>query len=189
MSLNKVMLIGNVGVDPEVRYLDNSQAKVARIRLATTERYTDRNGESRENTEWHTISCWRKLADLVEKYVKKGTQIYVEGRLQTREWTDNTGAKRYSTEINADNIQLLGRRADAPASNAGGYASGPAGPGGYQAPYQPATPAHTPASDGYGVPASQPYQAPATPSFQSPAAPAAPAAPDFGAGADDDLPF
>ncbi|MBQ0096785.1 MAG: single-stranded DNA-binding protein [Bacteroidales bacterium] len=136
MSLNKVMLIGNVGMDPEVRYLDNSQTKVARIRLATTERYTDRNGEVRENTEWHTISCWRRLADTVERFVKKGSQIYVEGRLQTREWTDNTGAKRYSTEISADNIQLLGKRESNPGQQA---VSTPAGPGGYQAPYQPQT--------------------------------------------------
>lgn len=174
MSLNKVMLIGNVGQDPEVRYLDNSQAKVARVRLATSERFTDRNGESRENTEWHTVVCWRRLADLIEKYVKKGTMIYVEGRLQTREWTDNTGAKRYSTEINADNIQLLGRRQDspsagapqygsAPAFNQGSSATTPAGPGGYQAPYQPNTPA--------------PNAAPSTP------------AAGFGAEGDDDLPF
>lgn len=154
MSLNKVMLIGNVGMDPEIRYLNNSQDKVARIRLATSERYTDRNGELRENTEWHTVTCWRRTADIVEKYVKKGTQIYVEGRLQTREWTDNTGAKRYSTEVNADNLQLLGRRSDNPGAdgtgahqqqnspssfNQGRTATTPAGPGGYQAPYQPNT--------------------------------------------------
>lgn len=156
MSLNKVMLIGNVGMDPEVRYLDNSQAKVARIRLATTERYTDRNGEVRENTEWHTISCWRRLADTVEKFVKKGSQIYVEGRLQTREWTDNTGAKRYSTEISADNIQLLGKREP----SGQGTVSTPAGPGGYQAPYQPNTPAQP------GISA-QPSPAPAQGGFDA----------------------
>lgn len=166
MSLNKVMLIGNVGLDPEVRYLDNSQAKVARIRLATTERFTDRNGETRENTEWHTISCWRRLADTVEKFVKKGSQIYVEGRLQTREWTDNTGAKRYSTEISADNIQLLGKRDAAPGQQA---VSTPAGPGGYQAPYQP----NTSAQGG----------------ITSPAAAQQTAAQGFEAEGNDDLPF
>lgn len=166
MSLNKVMLIGNVGMDPEVRYLDNSQTKVARIRLATTERYTDRNGEVRENTEWHTISCWRRLADTVERFVKKGSQIYVEGRLQTREWTDNTGAKRYSTEISADNIQLLGKRENNPGQQT---VSTPAGPGGYQAPYQPQTTAQ--------------------PTIVSPAA--APSVPTqgFDAEGNDDLPF
>lgn len=155
MSLNKVMLIGNVGQDPEVRYLDNSQTKVARIRLATTERYTDRNGESRENTEWHTVTVWRRNADVVEKFVKKGSQIYVEGRLQTREWTDNTGAKRTSTEVVADNIQLLGKRSDNPGAAAYNPGTGapaqqpsyatPAGPGGYQAPYQPQQTASSPA--------------------------------------------
>lgn len=152
MSLNKVMLIGNVGADPEVRYLDNSQTKTARIRLATTERYTDRNGESRENTEWHSITVWRRNADTVEKFVRKGTQLYVEGRLQTREWTDQSGAKRFTTEIVADNIQLLGKKSDNPATqNGAGYAA-PVAPqntgyaqnqnvGGYQQPYQPAQPA------------------------------------------------
>lgn len=115
MPLNKVMLIGNVGADPEIRYFEggaSGSTKVASIRLATTEKYTSRTGETRENTEWHSISAWRGLADLAEKYIKKGTQIYVEGRLRTREYTDQTGAKRYRTEIQADNIQLLGRRSD-----------------------------------------------------------------------------
>lgn len=111
------MLIGNVGKDPEVRYLDGnsangSNAKVATFPLATSERYKDRNGEQHENTEWHNIVVWRGNADVVERYVKKGTQIYIEGRLRTRQWTDQTGNKRYTTEIVADNLQLLGRRSD-----------------------------------------------------------------------------
>ena len=116
MSLNKAMLIGNVGKDPDVRYLDgknstpSSNAKVASFTLATTDRYRDRSGALQENTEWHNISVWGNLADTVEKYVKKGTQIYVEGRIRTRSWTDQTGAKRYTTEIVASNIQLLGRK-------------------------------------------------------------------------------
>ena len=102
MSLNKVMLIGNVGKDPEVRYLDgNSPAgqgrKVASFTLATSERYRDRSGEVRENTEWHNVVVWGQSADIVERYVKKGTQLYVEGRLRTRSWTDQSGAKRYTT--------------------------------------------------------------------------------------------
>ena len=124
MSLNKVMLIGNVGQDPEVRYLDGNSpnAKVATLRLATTERYRDRNtGENREITEWHTIVLWRGLADIVEKYVKKGTQLYIEGRIRTRSWDDQNGNRRYTTEILADNLQLLGRRADNPASQDGQY--------------------------------------------------------------------
>lgn len=123
MSLNKVMLIGNVGKDPEVRYLDGN-AKVASFTLATTERYKDRNsGETKENTEWHNIVAWRVLADTVEKYVKKGSQLYIEGRIRTRQWTDQSGNKRYSTEIMADNLQLLGRK-EGSAAPQSGYAQG-----------------------------------------------------------------
>ena len=105
------MLIGNVGQDPEVRYLGgDSNSKVATIRLATTERYRARSGESTEKTEWHSVVAWRGLADVVEKYVKKGSQLYVEGRLSTRQWNDKSGNTRYSTEITADNLFLLGKR-------------------------------------------------------------------------------
>ena len=137
MALNKVMLIGNVGNDPEIRYLDSNpqspqgNAKVASFRLATTERYRDRNGETRENTEWHSIVAWRSSADYVEKFVHKGSQIFIEGKLRTRQWTDQTGNKRYTTEIQADNMQLLGKRTDAPQGGQGGY-QGPGQPGGYQ---------------------------------------------------------
>lgn len=110
MALNKVMLIGNVGKDPEIRYIENGGMKVARLSLATSERYTDNTGQVQERTEWHTITAWRGLADVMEKYVKKGTQLFVEGKIRTREWTDNSGNKRYSTEIVADNIEMLGRR-------------------------------------------------------------------------------
>ncbi len=118
MSLNKVMLIGNVGRDPEVRYLDgqSGSTKVAQFTLATTERYRDRNNELRENTEWHNIVAWRGNADVCEKYVKKGTQIFIEGRIRTRSWEDQTGNKKYTTEIVADNLQLLGKKSDNPAS-------------------------------------------------------------------------
>ena len=112
--VNKVILVGNVGVDPEVRTTE-SGVKVARVRLATTERLYDRqSNETRELTEWHTITLWRGLADVVDRYVKKGSQLYIEGRLRTREWTDKEGVKRYTTEIMADDMKLLGRRADAP---------------------------------------------------------------------------
>lgn len=185
MSLNKVMLIGNVGQDPDVRYLE-SQTKVASLRLATTEVYTTRNGERKENTTWHSIQCWRNLADLCEKYIRKGSQIYVEGRLTSREWTDQTGAKRISIEVEAQNIQLLGRRQDNPASQNAPQVYGQGGNSGMAAqPYQSA-----PAPQ-------QPYQ-PYAPSYQNvtPApAPAVqtpqPAAPmqDFGSQPTDDLPF
>ncbi len=123
MSLNKVMLIGNVGRDPEVRYLDgqSGNAKVATFTLATTERYRDRNNELRENTEWHNIVAWRGNADVCEKYVRKGTQLYIEGRIRTRSWDDQTGNKRYTTEIIADNLQMLGKKSDNPGAQQGGY--------------------------------------------------------------------
>ena len=118
--INKVILVGNVGVDPEVRTLE-SGVKTARIRLATSERYYNRETQqATEHTEWHTITVWRNLADVVDRFVRKGSQIYIEGRLRTREWTDQTGNKRYSTEIQADELKLLGRRESAPAQQSEG---------------------------------------------------------------------
>ncbi len=128
--INKVILVGNVGVDPEIRTLD-SGIKVARVRLATGERFRDKQTqEIKEHTEWHTITLWRNMADVVDKYVRKGSQIYVEGRLRTNEWTDKEGNKRYSTEVVADDLQLLGRRPEggAPSPIDGtSYGSGGAG--------------------------------------------------------------
>lgn len=171
--VNKVILIGNVGVDPEVRTLEGG-AKVARIRLATTERLFDRQAnETKEHTEWHTITLWRGLADVVDRFVRKGTQIYVEGRLRTREWMDKDNNKRYTTEILADTMNLLGRRSDNPASSEGGY--------GAQQGY----------GSGYGSAAAQPqggYQAP-RPAATPAAAPQPAAAPAVPAEDPDDLPF
>ena len=111
MSYNKVFLIGNVGKDPDVRHLE-SGAAVAQFTLATSERYKDKSGTTQELTEWHNIVCWRSLAEIAEKYIGRGTQIFVEGKIRTRNWTDQSGAKRYTTEIYADNIRLLGRKGD-----------------------------------------------------------------------------
>ena len=110
MSVNKVILVGNVGKDPEVRYLDKNVA-VANFTLATTERaYTMQNGtQVPERTEWHSIVAWRGLAEIAEKYIRKGSQLYVEGKIQTRAW-EKDGIKRYTTEIYAETIQLLGKR-------------------------------------------------------------------------------
>ena len=110
--INKVILIGNVGQDPEVKYTGDASngAKVATLRLATSERYKDRNGNLQEHTEWHSVVVWRNIADVVEKYVRKGSQIYVEGKLRTRSWDDQNGNKKYVTEIIADTLQLLGRK-------------------------------------------------------------------------------
>lgn len=150
MSLNKVMLIGNVGKDPEVRYLDGNNpnsgsTKVAQFTLATTERYRDRNGELRENTEWHNIVAWRNSADVAEKFIRKGTQVFIEGKLRTRSWTDQTGNKRFTTEITVDNLQLLGKKSDNPGAQ--------------------------PAQGGYQQPAQQSYQQPAQPAYQPPVQP------------------
>lgn len=118
--INKVILVGNVGADPEVRTLE-SGVKTARVRLATSERFYNRDTkESTEHTEWHTITLWRNLADVVDRYVRKGSQIYIEGRLRTREWTDQAGNKRYTTEVLADEMKLLGRRAEGGAEQQGG---------------------------------------------------------------------
>ena len=111
MSLNKVLLIGNVGKDPEVRHLENG-SMVARFSLATTERFKDKNGEFQEQTEWHNIVCWRSLAERIEKYVKKGSQLFIEGKIRTGSWEDKTGQIRYTVEIIADNIQILGKKQD-----------------------------------------------------------------------------
>ena len=170
--INKVILIGNVGQDPEIRYTGdvNNGTKVATFRVATTERYRDRSGNLQEHTEWHSIVVWRNTADVVEKYVKKGTQVYIEGRLRSRSWDDQNGNKRYVTEIVADTLQLLGRR---PEGQQQGYQQG-----GYQQPQQ-----------GYQQP--QPYQQPGVqqqPVYQQPVQPAQPkpAVEDM---PDDDLPF
>ena len=104
------IIIGNVGSDPEVRVLDGG-AKVASLSVATTDRYTDRQTKTvKEITEWHHVVAWRNTADIVDKYVKKGAQIYVEGRLRTRDYTDRDSIKRYITEIMADTVRILGRR-------------------------------------------------------------------------------
>ena len=157
--INKVILVGNVGVDPEIRTTE-SGVKVARVRLATTERiYNRQTNESTDLTEWHTVTLWRGLADVADRYVRKGSQLYIEGRLRTREWTDKDNIKRYSTEILADDMKLLGRRSDNQGAPQGSYQQ-PAQPSGYSQPYQ--QPAAAPS---YGQPS---YQQPASPSIPAP---------------------
>ena len=153
--VNKVILIGNVGVDPEVRYTGDASngAKVATVKLATSEWYKDRSGNLQEHTEWHTVIAWRNQADKVEKYVKKGTQIYVEGKIRTRSWEDQTGNKRYVTEIVADTLQLLGRKQDNPGGN--GYSAPQQGYAQPQAGYQ--QPAPQPAPQAAPQPVQQPF--------------------------------
>ena len=106
-GVNKVILVGNLGKDPEVRYLDNGVA-VANFSLATTENYKNKEGERVSQTEWHNIVLWRGLAEVAEKWLKKGSSVYVEGKIRTRKWEDKEGNTRYSTEILGDNMTMLG---------------------------------------------------------------------------------
>lgn len=149
MSVNKVILIGNVGRDPDVKYFDNGSA-VANFTLATTERgYTAANGtQIPDKTEWHNIVCWRGLAKVAEQFVRKGSQVYIEGRIRSRTYDDANGVKRFVIEIYADNLELLGRRRDASEggetptqSYSSNYGSGtPAENQTYQQQTQPQTP-------------------------------------------------
>lgn len=115
MSVNKVILVGNVGKDPEIRHLDSGVA-VANFPLATSETYTAKNGERVTTTEWHNIVLWRGLAEVAEKYVTKGRQLYIEGRIRTRSYDDKDGNKRYITEIYGDSMQMLGPKGEDKAS-------------------------------------------------------------------------
>lgn len=176
--INKVILLGNVGQDPEVRTLE-SGVKVVRLRLATTERIFNRTtNESTEHTEWHTITLWRGLADVADKYVRKGSQIYVEGRIRSREW-EKDGQRHFGIEIVADDMKLLGRRESAPQ---GGYQP--------QQPTQPQQPQYQqPQQPQYQQPQQSQYQQPAQqPQYQQPAQPQ-PVAPQLPAEDPDDLPF
>ena len=163
-SVNKVIIVGNLGADPETRYLPSGDA-VTNIRVATTDRYKDKaTGEMREATEWHSISFFAKLAEIAGQYLRKGSQVYVEGSLRTRKYTDKNGVEKYATDIRADSMQMLGSR-----QGMGGPSEDGGGGGGY-APRQaaPARPAAAPAS--------------------RPAAAAKPAASNFD-DMDDDIPF
>ena len=165
--INKVILVGNVGLDPEVRTLETG-VKVARVRLATTERIFNRQtNETTEHTEWHTITLWRGLAEVVDKYVRKGSQLYIEGRLRSREW-ERDGQKHYATEVVADDMKLLGKRSD----------------NGAQEGYQPSASSYQQsAPQAYAQPAPQPYRQ-AQPTPQPAPQPVAPMNDD-----PDDLPF
>src|SRR5262245_43673995 len=117
-SVNKVILIGNLGRDPEVRFTQGG-TPVANFTMATTERWNDPSGEKKERTEWHRIVVWGKQAEVAAEYLKKGRSVYVEGSLQTREWTDRDGNKRYTTEVRAQRLQFLGRPDDRAGSSSG----------------------------------------------------------------------
>ena len=134
-SVNKVILVGNLGADPEVRYLPSGDA-VANIRLATTDRYKDKaSGEFKEMTEWHRVAFFGRLAEIVSEYLKKGSSVYIEGRIRTRKWQAQDGTDRYSTEIVADQMQMLGGRSGGASMGSdmgddGGYSREPSAPRG-----------------------------------------------------------
>ena len=157
-SVNKVIIVGNLGADPETRYMPSGEA-VTNIRVATTDKWKDKqSGEMKEATEWHRIAFFGRLAEIAGEYLKKGSQVYVEGRLRTRKWQDKDGVEKYTTEIRADQMQMLGKREGM---------GGPSGMdddagGGYDsAPRRSAPPARAPAAGGGGAgagraPASKP---------------------------------
>ena len=126
-GVNKVIVVGNLGNDPEVRYMPNGNA-VANISIATSESWKDQQGQQQERTEWHRVTMYRRLAEIAGEYLKKGSQVFIEGKLQTRKWQDQQGNDRYTTEIIADNMQMMGGRND------GGGGQG--GQGGQQNNYQ-----------------------------------------------------
>jgi single-strand DNA-binding protein len=106
-GVNKVILVGNLGQDPEVRYMPNGNA-VANLSLATSESWKDQSGQMQEKTEWHRLTIYRRLAEVAGEYLQKGSQIYIEGKLQTRKWTDQAGQDKYTTEVIVENMQMLG---------------------------------------------------------------------------------
>ncbi len=166
-SVNKVIIVGNLGRDPEIRYMPSGDA-IANIAVATSYRSKDRNtGEQKELTEWHRVSFFGRLAEIVGQYLKKGSSVYVEGRLQTRKYTDKDGVEKYATDIIAENMQMLGGRGDSGGGMGGGMGGGD--DMGYDAP--PARPAPRPQA----APAPAPRPAPRP-------------APNF-SDMDDDIPF
>ncbi len=123
MSVNKVILLGRLGKDPEVRYMTNGEA-VANVTLATSERWKDKAGEQQEKTEWHSLVFYRRLAEIAGEYLKKGAQIYVEGKLQTRKWADKEGKDRYTTEIVVNEMQMLGSKSGESSEKAAAFSGG-----------------------------------------------------------------
>lgn len=149
-SVNKVILIGNLGKDPETRYMPNGDA-VTNITLATTESWKDKNsGEKREMTEWHRVVMFRKLAEIASQYLKKGSSVYIEGALKTRKWQDKDGQDRYTTEIVADEMKMLGGRSSGGAADYDGGSMGGNGMSGNSAPAPRASSAPKADDGGFG---------------------------------------
>ncbi|GAB2912371.1 single-stranded DNA-binding protein [Rheinheimera gaetbuli] len=154
-GINKVILIGNLGTDPEVRYMPQGGA-VANLTVATSESWTDKaTNEKKEQTEWHRVVIYQRLAEIAGEYLRKGSKVYIEGKLKTRKWQDKDGVERYTTEIIANELQMLDGRGDGQ-QQGGGMGGGQQG--GYQKPAQQ--------QGGYQQPAQQAYQAPAQGGYQ-----------------------
>jgi single-strand DNA-binding protein len=149
MAVNKVILVGNVGKDPETRYLDEN-TPVCKFPLATSEVYRNKDGEKVEQTEWHNIVLWRGLARVAEQYVKKGSQLFIEGRIRSRSYDDKDGVKRYITEIVGDNMQMLGRRQEGDQQQDGAQQQG----------YPPQQGSNTRSAQPQGTSGSDPHSAP-----------------------------
>jgi len=146
-SVNKVILIGNLGKDPEVKYTPQG-TPVAKLTVATNERFKDKSGEWQDRTEWHNVVLWQRLAEIAGEYLKKGGKVYIEGRLQTRSWDDKTsGQKKYMTEVVGSDLVLLGGRGEGGGESGGGYSRG-ASPGGNN--FDQRTPEPEPAGAGSG---------------------------------------
>lgn len=176
MSVNKAILIGRLGSDPEVRYTQGGSA-VANFNMATSEQYTDKGGQRQEKTEWHRIVAWGRLGEICGQHLRKGRQVYVEGSIQTREWQDRDGNKRYTTEIKASTVQFLGNRGESEGGfnrgGQGGYGGGQGGYGGQ------GNQSNGPPQGGYSAPQNQGGQGGGQ----------APAGPPGGEFNDDDIPF
>jgi len=183
-GVNKVILVGNLGNDPEVRYMPNGNA-VANLSIATSESWKDQQGQLQEKTEWHKVTMYRRLAEIAGEYLKKGSQIYLEGKLQTRKWQDQQGNDRYTTEVIADQLQMLGGRNESGGGQGGGgqgggYQQSPQGGQNNQGGYQPSG-----GQQGGGYKPAQ--QSPQKSPQQAPQKAPPMAEPDFDF--DDDIPF
>ncbi|MCP3428243.1 single-stranded DNA-binding protein [Opacimonas viscosa] len=182
-GVNKVILVGNLGNDPEMRVMGNGGA-VCNLSIATSESWKDQQGQQQERTEWHKVVMYRRLAEIAGEYLRKGSQVYLEGKLQTRKWQDQSGNDRYTTEIVADQMQMLGGRGNgggAPqqGGNQGSYNQGGGNQGGYNQ--------GGGNQGGYNQASNSGYQKPQAPVQQPASAPKPMAEPDFDF--DDDIPF
>jgi single-strand DNA-binding protein len=175
-GVNKVILVGNLGNDPEVRYMPNGNA-VANLSIATSESWKDQQGQQQEKTEWHRVTMYRRLAEIAGEYLKKGSQIYIEGKLQTRKWQDQQGNDKYTTEVIADQLQMLGGRSEGGQGGQGGQ--------NYDGGNQQRSQQNNPNQGYQKMPPNQ--GAPSNQGSQQPQQPPKMAEPDFDF--DDDIPF